>query len=81
MKQQVFSFIILDLLMPHVTGDMLLMEIMNDHPASNVIMISTIDDSEMTARCLAQGARFFLVKPLQSDRFINVIRECLSDIP
>jgi len=66
LKQQVFSVIILDLLMPHVTGDMLLMEIMNDHSASNVIMISTIDDSEMTADAWHRERDFFLLSPCKA---------------
>jgi len=59
-----FDLILLDIKMPHITGDELLPRIVADFPEAPVIIITGADDVETAVKCMKAGAFDYLVKPV-----------------
>jgi DNA-binding NtrC family response regulator len=60
------SLILLDLIMPHIGGEALLVQIRNQHPQIPVIMATSKDDTATVVRCMRQGAYDYITKPFDS---------------
>ena len=74
------DLILLDVMMPKMDGQQVLLEMMN-HPQQRhipVIMISAIDDMERVAWCIEQGAADFLVKPFNMTLLRARVMACLD---
>jgi DNA-binding NtrC family response regulator len=67
--------VVLDLLMPHVSGQELLARITVDFPGVPVIVMSAADDVETAIACMKAGAIDYLVKPVEADRLVSTIRK------
>lgn len=70
--------IVLDLTMPHITGRELLPMITEAHPGIPIIMLTAHDDLTMAVQCMKEGARDYLVKPVEETRLIGSIRSQLE---
>jgi DNA-binding NtrC family response regulator len=77
LRQQVFAVIVLDLTMPHIGGEELLPEILQEVPDTPLIVVTAINEVETAVRCMKHGALDYLVKPLQSDAFTGAVRRAL----
>ncbi len=85
-SRQVLSFIeenppgvaVLDLAMPHITGRELLSMIIEAHPDIPVIVLTAHDDLSMAVQCMKEGARDYLVKPVEESRLIASIKSALQ---
>ncbi len=66
MKRQVFDVVMLDLLMPGLSGYDVLTRIRADDSLrpTSVIMLSALDDTTAIVRCIAAGAEDYLPKPV-----------------
>jgi DNA-binding NtrC family response regulator len=73
-----FETIILDLMMPHISGEELLPRITEDFPAIPVIVITALDDTETVVQCVKNGAFDFIVKPITRNRLITTLRRTLQ---
>src|SRR4030042_6573902 len=62
--------VLLDLKMPHITGDELLSVIITDYPAIPVIVITGADDVETAVKCMKAGAFDYMVKPVERSRLL-----------
>src|SRR5689334_6455163 len=62
-REQV-SVIVLDLSMPHITGQELLPRIVSRHPEIPVILVTARNDIETVVECMKSGAFDYLVKPV-----------------
>lgn len=72
--------IILDLLMPGMTGNEILKKLKEDHPHIPVI-VQTSDIQESVRReCLDLGAAAFLNKPPRSDDLSEAIKKAIKDV-
>lgn len=58
--------VLIDLKMPGMNGDEVLMQIRRQHPKTKVIIITAYDDGRTRDRLLALGAFAHFEKPLQS---------------
>jgi DNA-binding NtrC family response regulator len=54
--RQEIEIMLLDLWMPHVTGEELLRQITADYPDLPVIIVTGADDVETAVKCMKQGA-------------------------
>jgi CheY-like chemotaxis protein len=74
------AVILLDIMMPFMDGYEVLLRIKSDDRFNNkmVIMISGLDDIDMVARCIMNGAEDFLVKPFNSYLLSARIFACLE---
>lgn len=74
------DLLLLDLMMPHVSG-LDILEAMRETPHLRripVIVISAAEDRDMKRRSLALGARDFLAKPIESEDLLLRVRNTLE---
>lgn len=67
LEKQTIEIILLDLVMPHIPGDDLLMEIRRQYPEVPVIMATSQDDTATIVRCMKNGAYDYITKPMDKD--------------
>ncbi len=72
------AVVVLDLLMPRVSGVELLPELVRDHPAVPVIVMTAVQDVDTAVGCMKKGAYDYLVKPVEESRFISSVRRALE---
>ncbi|MGE5698461.1 MAG: sigma-54-dependent transcriptional regulator, partial [Deltaproteobacteria bacterium] len=72
------SVIVLDLIMPHLSGFDLLPRLKQAHPELPIIVLTGLVEADAVVDCMKQGAFDYLVKPVESDRFISCIRGALE---
>ena len=67
-RSQEFDLVLLDMMMPGVTGYEVLISIKWDPALANipVIMVSALDEINTVVRCIENGAEDYLFKPLKS---------------
>jgi DNA-binding NtrC family response regulator len=76
--RQRFSVVLLDLTMPEPSGLELLPKILESHPELPVIVVSGISDLEVAVRCMRAGAFDYVLKPLESARYLTAVRRALE---
>jgi DNA-binding NtrC family response regulator len=74
LKSRKFEIILLDLTMPHITGEELLPLIVQDYPETPVIIITGDIEVETAVRCMQVGAFDYMVKPVEEKRLISGIK-------
>ncbi len=72
------SLILLDLMMPHITGRELLDRIAASHPEIPVIVVTAEQDVRMAVDCMKSGAYDYLLKPAGGPELIAVIVRALE---
>lgn len=80
LRAQEFDLLLLDLLMPGLSGDQVLAELKAD-PARRhlpVIMLSALDELDSVVRCILMGAEDYLAKPLNAVLLRARIDACLE---
>ena len=68
------EIMLLDLWMPHVTGEDLLRQIAVDHPGLPVVVVTGADDVETAVRCMRGGAFDYIVKPVEQSRLVGSVK-------
>ncbi|MEH6576136.1 MAG: sigma-54 dependent transcriptional regulator [Amphritea sp.] len=71
------GLVLLDLTMPHISGQELLAMITEQHPDISVIIISGLNQVESAVECLQQGAFDYFVKTSEEGRLIEVIKRAI----
>lgn len=72
------SLILLDLTMPHLSGEELLSLIVRDYPEIPVIVVSGVNQIETAVRCMRNGARDYFIKSDDTERLIATIQRTLE---
>jgi DNA-binding NtrC family response regulator len=75
---QNFGAILLDMSMPHLSGQELLPIIVNDHPDIPVIIVTALNEVEIAVECMKSGAFDYLVKPVDDVRLLASIRRAIN---
>jgi len=70
--------VLLDLKMPHITGDDLLPVIITDFPEIPVIIITGADDVETAVKCMRAGAFDYMVKPVERSRMLAGVKRAIE---
>ena len=78
LKQTMCSLVLLDLTMPHVGGEDLLVQIKKEYPDLPVIIMSGMNQVETAIRCIKAGADDFYVKTDDRERVIAGIVRALK---
>ncbi len=80
-KKEVVNLILLDLLMPRISGYDFLKEIKNNESTKNipVIIVSAVADQENKKKSLEMGALDFVNKPIDIQEFISKIDSVLKN--
>jgi DNA-binding NtrC family response regulator len=69
---------LLDLRMPHVPGEELLIKLNSDFPEIPVIIITGANDVETAVKCMKHGAFDYMVKPVEKSRLVSGVRRALE---
>jgi DNA-binding NtrC family response regulator len=70
--------IVLDLIMPYLTGQELLPLLSENYPEIPVIVITATDQLETAVECMKAGAFDYLVKPVEKMRLISSVRRAIE---
>lgn len=71
------SLVLLDWVMPNVTGKDLLVRLTTDHPQVPVIVMTAMGDIDTAVGCMKQGAFDFLAKPVDPNRLVSTVQKAL----
>jgi two-component system response regulator HydG len=72
------SAVVVDLMMPHLSGQELLHDIRVEFPAIPVIVMTALDEVETAVDCLKSGAFDYLVKPVEPSALISAIKKAIK---
>lgn len=78
LDQKKYSLILLDLFMPHISGEELLPKIFEKIQKIPVIVITAHKDIDKAVECMSQGAIDYLVKPFDTPRLLEKISKGLD---
>lgn len=72
------SLVLLDLTMPHLSGEELLPMIVKDFPEVPVIVVSGVNQIEIAVRCMRNGAQDYFIKSDEIERLLASIQRVLK---
>lgn len=72
------ALVLLDLIMPHVSGQELLEAMVREHPGVPVVIVTAMNDEETADDCLALGAVDYIVKPIEEHRLVSACRRAIE---
>ena len=78
LEKEEIELILLDILMPELSGEDLLEEIVTQFPEIPVLMVSGLDKVETAVRCMHKGAFDYVLKPVEKERMIASIRKAIE---
>jgi len=77
-REHKVSAVIMDWVMPNVTGGEILQCLTADHPQIPVIVMTAMGDVETAVACMQQGAFDFLTKPVDPNRLVASVKKALQ---
>ena len=80
MSRHNIGIVLLDLTMPHLSGEELLRMIGEQHPESIVVICSGMNQIETAVKCMKQGAFDYLVKTAEEGRITTVMQHAIRMI-
>jgi DNA-binding NtrC family response regulator len=75
---QEIEVMMLDLSMPHVSGEELLLSATKDYPEVPVIVITGSNDVDTAVACMKTGAFDYMVKPVEKSRLISGVKRAIE---
>ena len=77
-SSQEIEVMMLDLSMPHVSGEELLSRVIKDYPEVPVIVITGSNDVDTAVACMKTGAFDYMVKPVEKSRLISGVKRAIE---
>ncbi len=74
LSEQSFSVVVLDILMPNLTGRELLPQIAQKYTGLPVVMLTALNEVDTAVDCMEKGAFDYLVKPVDKNRLVTTIK-------
>ncbi len=78
LNSQRFDLVLLDIELPRMKGPEFLRWALRRDPELAVIMLTGVDDPAVAIDCIDQGARTYLVKPVEIDFLRLALRDALA---
>jgi two-component system nitrogen regulation response regulator GlnG len=78
LREREVELMILDLRMPHLSGDELLLVITADFPEVPVIIITGANDVDTAVKCMKLGAFDYMVKPVERSRLVIGVKRAVE---
>ena len=75
---QSVEIILLDMVMPHISGENLLPQIRSGYPDIPVIMVTSLSDTPTVVRCMKKGAYDYITKPFDNDLLIAAVKRAVD---
>ena len=70
--------LLLDLFMPHVSGEEILRQVIGAHPEIPVIVITGVTDVHTAVRCMKAGAYDYLTKPVEHEALVATVGRAIE---
>ena len=77
LASQPVGLVLLDLTMPHISGEKLLDMICEEHPQVRVIIVSGLNQVDVAVRCVQRGAYDYFVKTVEDGRLIDGVQRAI----
>lgn len=71
------DLVMLDLILPGINGDKVLVQLMGMENDAKVIMATAVGQEDVMEKCLDAGASGYIVKPFDKDKVKEEIKKCL----
>jgi len=78
LSKKEIEVMLLDLSMPHISGEELLSLVTKDFPEVPVIIITGSNDVETAVGCMKSGAFDYMVKPVEKSRLISGVKRAIE---
>ncbi len=78
LEKQEVEVILLDLMMPHVSGQEILTHIARTNPDIPVIIVTGVNEVETAVQCIRDGAFDYVLKPVDGERLITSINRAIE---
>jgi DNA-binding NtrC family response regulator len=78
LEKREMELILLDLLMPNLSGEEILSRVVSHFPEIPVIMVTGINEVETAVRCMQKGAFDYVLKPVEKERLLPSIRRAIE---
>jgi len=78
LDHQPVEVILLDLMMPHVSGHDILKDVSQRFPDLPVIIVTGVNEVETAVHCIQQGAFDYVLKPVEIERLLPSIKRALE---
>ena len=78
LASQKFDLVMLDIELPRMKGPEFLTWALERDPELAVIMLTGVDDPEVAIQCIDNGARTYLVKPVEAEFLRLSLRDALA---
>jgi len=75
---QKIDLVLLDLIMPYITGNELLGQIQSVRPGMSVIIITAVNEIDSVVECMRKGAVDYILKPVDKDQLKNRVRKAIE---
>ncbi|MBU5614754.1 sigma-54-dependent transcriptional regulator [Geomonas azotofigens] len=79
MTQHTVGVVLLDLTMPHLSGEELLERIAEEHPEVTVIIVSGLNQLETAVNCMRSGAFDYYVKTSEEGRIVKGVKRAVRE--
>lgn len=73
-----FDMVLLDIIMPNDSGMSVLEHLKEVQPEAPVVMATGVNELNTAIRCMKKGAHDYLVKPLESERFLSCVANAVK---
>jgi two-component system chemotaxis response regulator CheY len=71
--------VLLDIVMPDISGMEVLGKLQAMDRHSRIIIVSSLGTKEKVMECLKQGAKSFLMKPIDREELLQALRQALEE--
>lgn len=78
LSDQPIEVILLDLIMPHFSGEELLLKIRQEFPEIPIIVVTGVDEVDTAVRCMQAGALDYMVKPVEMARLVSGVKRAIE---
>lgn len=72
------DLVTMDISMPIMTGVDAVKHIIDKNPKAKVIMISALNQKQMVFDALNNGAKHYIIKPIESNKLLRIVNEVLA---
>lgn len=73
-REHPVEMLLLDLTMPHLSGQEILREVSENHPDLPVVVVTGLNDVNIAVECMKAGAVDYLLKPVERNRLLSAVR-------
>jgi DNA-binding NtrC family response regulator len=78
LRKHRYQLVLLDLIMPHISGIDVLRQLKDEFPEIQCVIVTAVDEIHSAVQAIKLGAYDYLVKPLDKEKMIIVVRRALE---